>query len=51
MSTNEMKTLYAVMFADYSDIVPMEQLQTMLGISRHTAYDLLTEVNQEKTMQ
>ncbi len=43
MSANEMKTLYTVMFADYPDIVSVKQLQTMLGISRHTAYDLLTE--------
>lgn len=43
MSASELKTLYAVMFAGYPDIVSVKQLQAMLGISRHTAYDLLAE--------
>lgn len=43
MNMSEIKALYAVMFADYPDIVSVKQLQTMLGISRHTAYDLLAE--------
>ena len=43
MSASELKALYAVMFAGYPDIVSVKQLQAMLGISRHTAYDLLAE--------
>lgn len=35
--------MYAVLFADYPDIVSVKQLQGMLGISRHLAYDLLAE--------
>ena len=31
------------MFAGYPDIVSVKQLQAMLGISRHMAYDLLAE--------
>lgn len=43
MKTAEMKALYSVMFSEYPDIVTVKQLQTMLGISRHGAYDLLAE--------
>ena len=35
------KELYQMMFPDYPDIVNITQLQTMLGISRHLAYDLI----------
>lgn len=43
MNSSEIKALYTVMFAGYPDIVSVKQLQAMLGISRHTAYDLLAE--------
>jgi excisionase family DNA binding protein len=35
------KELYAVMFAQYPDIVDVAQIQKMLGISRHLAYELI----------
>lgn len=34
--------LYKVMFAEYPDIVNVAQIQKMLGVSRHLAYDLIT---------
>lgn len=41
MKKSELKELYQMMFSDYPDIVNIAQLQTMLGISRHLAYDLI----------
>ncbi|MGI6716293.1 MAG: helix-turn-helix domain-containing protein [Eubacteriales bacterium] len=41
MKKSELKELYQMMFPDYPDIVNITQLQTMLGISRHLAYDLI----------
>lgn len=35
--------LYKLMFPEYPDIVDVKQLQTMLGISRHLAYDLIAD--------
>lgn len=35
MDAKELKTLYALLFAEYPDIVNVRDLQTMLGISRH----------------
>ena len=43
MKQNDFQTLYTLMFAEYPDIVTVRDLQTMLGISRHTAYDLLND--------
>lgn len=43
MDHKELKTLYTLLFADYPDIVNIHQMQTMLGISRHAAYDLLNK--------
>ena len=43
MKKSELKELYPMMFPEYPDIVTVKELQTMLGISRHLAYDLLTE--------
>ena len=31
------------MFPEYPDIVDVKQLQAMLGISRHLAYDLISD--------
>ena len=39
----ELKACYGLLFADYPDVVTVRKLQTMLGISRHAAYDLLGE--------
>ncbi len=41
MKKSELKELYEMMFPDYPDIVTVAQLQRMLGISRHLAYDLI----------
>ena len=43
MRKAELKELYKLMFPDYPDIVTVAQLQKMLGISRHVAYELLAE--------
>ena len=43
MDCKEIREMYKLMFAEYPDIVTVKDLQTMLGISRHTAYDLLGE--------
>lgn len=40
MGQNEKQT---AIFADYPDIVTVEELSTMLGISTKTAYKLLKE--------
>ena len=44
MTKAEIKALYDVMFADYPDIVNVAQVQSMLKISRHLAYALITGV-------
>ncbi len=43
MKASEIKEWYAIMFPEYPDIVTVKELQAMLGISRHLAYDLLAE--------
>ena len=43
MKNIDIQTLYKLLFTDYPDIVTVRQLQVMLGISRHAAYDLLGE--------
>lgn len=39
----KLKEIYTLMFPEYPDIVDIKQLQKMLGISRHLAYDLISE--------
>lgn len=41
MTKAEIKELYQVMFTDYPDIVNVAQVQAMLNISRHLAYELI----------
>lgn len=41
MKKTELRELYSMMFPQYPDIVNVTQLQKMLGISRHLAYDLI----------
>lgn len=41
MKKSELKELYKLMFPDYPDIVTVEQLQKMLGISRQLTYKLI----------
>ena len=43
MDCKEIREMYKLMFAEYPDIVTVKDLQAMLGISRHLAYDLLGE--------
>ena len=43
MTKNELKDLYTLMFPEYPDIITVPQLQTMLGISRHLAYELISK--------
>ena len=39
----KMKEIYTMMFPEYPDIVDVKQLQEMLSISRHLAYDLIND--------
>ena len=41
MTKAEIQAMYEVMFTDYPDIVNIAQVQSMLGISRHLAYELI----------
>ena len=43
MKKSELRELYLMMFPEYPDIVNITQLQSMLGISRHLAYDLIND--------
>ena len=43
MECKEIREMYKLMFAEYPDIVTVKDLQAMLVISRHAAYDLLGE--------
>ena len=43
MKKSEIKELYNMMFPDFPDIVTVTQLQEMLGVSRHLAYDLIND--------
>ena len=45
MKKSEIKELYNMMFPDFPDIVTVTQLQEMLGVSRHLAYDLINDVS------
>ena len=46
MKKSELRELYLMMFPEYPDIVNITQLQSMLGISRHLAYDGYVFVNE-----
>ena len=43
MKKSEIKELYNMMFPNFPDIVTVTQLQEMLGVSRHLAYDLIND--------
>jgi excisionase family DNA binding protein len=43
MKKTELKELYHMMFPDYPDIVNITQLQMMLDVSRHLAYNLIND--------
>lgn len=40
----KIKEIYAMVFSEYPDIVDIKQLQEMLGISCHLAYNLLSDI-------
>lgn len=42
MRKTELKELYKMMFPDYPDIVTVNQLREMLGVSRALAYKLIS---------
>lgn len=41
MKRKDLKELYQLMFSEYPDLVNVVQLQSMLGIGRHLAYELI----------
>ena len=41
MNAKRFEQLYKMMFPEQPDVVNVKQLQQMLGISRHLAYDLI----------
>lgn len=41
MTKKDLNEMYKVLFTEYPEIVSVSQMQTMLGISRHAAYDLV----------
>ena len=41
VTKTELQAMYEVMFTDYPDIVNVAQVQAMLKISRHLAYELI----------
>jgi excisionase family DNA binding protein len=43
MKKSELKELYNMMFPDFPDIITVSQLQKMLGVSRHLAYNLIND--------
>ena len=43
MKKSELRDLYSMMFPEYQDIVNITQLQSMLCISRHLAYELIND--------
>lgn len=43
MKKSELRDLYSMMFPEYPDIVNITQLQSMLCISRHFAYELIND--------
>ena len=43
MIQSQIQGAYRIMFKEYPDMVTVAQLQKMLGISRHQAYDLIND--------
>lgn len=43
MTKEQFKAKYESIFSDYPDIVNVSQLQKMLGISRHLAYQYIND--------
>ena len=43
MTKAEINELYKLMFAEYPDLLSINDLRQMLNISRHLAYDLISD--------
>lgn len=43
MTKKDLNEMYKVLFTEYPEIVSVAQMQAMLGISRHAAYDLVKD--------
>ena len=43
MTKAEVSELYKVMFTDYPDLLSINELRRMLGVSKHKAYDLIND--------
>ncbi len=43
MTKGEVSELYKVMFAEYPDLLSINELRQMLGVSKHKAYALIND--------
>ena len=43
MTKAEVSELYKVMFTEYPDLLSINELRQMLGVSKHKAYDLIND--------
>ena len=43
MTKAEVSELYKVMFTEYPDLLSINELRRMLGVSKHKAYDLIND--------
>ncbi len=43
MTKAEVSELYKVMFTEYPDLLSINELRNMLGVSKHKAYDLIND--------
>ena len=43
MTKTEISELYKVMFTEYPDLLSINELRNMLGVSKHKAYDLIND--------
>ena len=43
MTKAEISELYKVMFTEYPDLLSINELRNMLGVSKHKAYDLIND--------
>ena len=43
MTKAEVSELYKVMFTEYPDLLSINELRHMLGVSKHKAYDLIND--------
>ena len=43
MTKAEVSELYKIMFTEYPDLLSINELRHMLGVSKHKAYDLIND--------